>query len=359
MSIIVPTYAYTYIRIEFLKKIIMDNDTLKEFKEINQIQDAIDFINPYYPDLNVEKYIIEEIENSLYNVFIKIIGRILTYSPKNMRNFLKNFLVQYEIMNIKQIILGTIIGKSKEEKSKNINFLVEVYLENMDFIKSLLDLSSVEEIRLFMRGTKYYEAVREGILYFKNNSEIFVLESFLDQLFYRNLKNAEKDFNSKEKALLSLFINAISEVYNINIIYRGILNKIEINLLSQFLVENYLFLNRDTIQNLLNQRDIDSFIALLEKNIRKIEEFKTYYKKTPINKEHLYWWLEGLYIDYFFTKFKLKIDDIEYLTIYRIIEVIIKKQKEIKFDILPHIISILHEKYDLLKFDQKSLSKLE
>ena len=38
--------------------------------------------------------------------------------------------------------------------------------------------------------------------------------------------------------------------------------------------------------------------------------------------------IEKIYVDYYFKTFKIKIDDIEYQTIFRILEVLIKKDDE-------------------------------
>jgi V/A-type H+-transporting ATPase subunit C len=305
----------------------MDEETLSELIEIDEIEDFIDFISPYYPDLDIEDYTIEKIEKQLQTIYVKIIGRILSYSPKNMRRFLKAYLLQYEITNIKQIILGTILGFSRKQKSEMINFLAEEYLENVEFIRGLLDLTSLDQIRLYMEGTKYYEAIREGLVYFKNTNEIFVLESFLDQLFYKNLKVGESYYNRKEKEMINFFVNSRTEIYNLNLIYRGIINNIDRNLLEQFLVKNYVFLSEKVLRDLVYKQDIDSFISYIASLFGKIEEIKKYYHQTGIREEHFYWWIEGLYIDYFFTTYKFKEDDIDYSTILQIFEVLIKKEK--------------------------------
>jgi vacuolar-type H+-ATPase subunit C/Vma6 len=199
-----------------------------------------------------------------------------------------------------------------------------------------------------MKGTKYYEAVREGILYFKNYNEIFVLESFLDRLFFTNLIKREKKLHKKEKSLISLFVKSITEIYNLNIIYRGIINTIDKNLISQFIVDNYLFLDKKKIRMLINLTDIDEFISMIKDIFGKIVEIKKIYTRKEIKAEHLHWWIEGIYVDYYFDKFKQKIDDIEYSTILRIFEILIKKQKEIQFDIIPNVVNIIHEKFNKL-----------
>ena len=82
---------------------------------------------------------------------MKLIGKILHYSPKNMRQFLRDYLLQFEIMNIKQLILCTIVGMNRKEKSKEVNFLVEQLLGNVDFIDKLIAAKNLDEIQLLMK----------------------------------------------------------------------------------------------------------------------------------------------------------------------------------------------------------------
>ena len=327
----------------------MDDNSLRKLREINKIKDFIDYIKPYYPDINITKETISDIEKALFHIYIKLIGRILYYSPEHMRKFLKAFLLKYEIKNILEIIIGSIIGKSRRDKEKNINFLVEDYLEKTDFINDLLEMTSLDEIQFFLKNTKYYTAIREGILYFRNNDEIFVLEAFLDRLYYENLIKSEIIYKKQEKAMITLFIDYKTEIYNLNMIYRGIRNKIDKNLLSQFLIKNYLFLNEEKIKILLNSKNANEFFVKLEEYLRKIDELKLLFIPIVLNERHLKWSLEGLYQNFYFKKFQVKIDDISYLTIYRILELILKKEKEIIFDIMPNVIKLLHDKYEMLE----------
>lgn len=278
-----------------------------------------------------------------------MIGKIMLYSPPNMRSFLRNYLLKYEIINIKHIIIGSILGLNLKEKKRKTNFLVEEYLENTEFIEDLLKISSLDAIQFFMKKTKYNIPVREGIFYFKNYREIFVLESFLDQFYYENLLTQLKNLNTKEKKIITLFIKYKTEIYNINIIYRGLKNNIEKNLLSQFLVNSYLFLDKGKIEYLLSLEDVSVFITLLEDYITNVKEIKQYYKNIVINPNHLIHSIEKLYLNYYFKKFKVQIDDIDSITIFRILEILIKKEEEIRFNIIPMVVNILHANYRKLK----------
>ncbi|MFX0073448.1 MAG: hypothetical protein ACFFAO_20410, partial [Candidatus Hermodarchaeota archaeon] len=77
-SVVVPSYAYTYIRTSFLKKLLIDEEQLKKLKSYNRIEDFINFIKPFYPDLDFSKYTIEKIELALYDFFIRVNGKIIS-----------------------------------------------------------------------------------------------------------------------------------------------------------------------------------------------------------------------------------------------------------------------------------------
>jgi len=348
-AIEVPSYAFTLIKIGFLKQLIMDDNTLQKLEDITDTKQFIDYISIFYPGLIINSYKIEDIEKALFHTYIKLIGKILFISPKTMRLFLKNYLMKYEIMNIKRVILGAILGISTDEKSSMVNMLVEKYLDNTNFMKELIEISSLEEIQLFMKPTIYNKVIREGILYFNKTNEIFVLEAFLDQLYYNNLKEEIKFLTQKEKLMIFPYVKYISEIYNMNIIYRGIKNNIDKNLLLQLLLDNYLFMNDKKLKDLMNLKDINKFIAVLTQFLSTTNELKSSLIHYALDQEHFIWSIEKLYLNYYFKMLETKSFDIEYQAIFKILEVLIKKDKEIRLFILPKLINITYEKYKLLK----------
>ena len=56
-----------------------------------------------------------------------------------MRIFLKNYLIKYEIMNIKRIILGTILWMSIADKSLLVNKLYTKVMDKFPNNRLLLD----------------------------------------------------------------------------------------------------------------------------------------------------------------------------------------------------------------------------
>ena len=327
----------------------MDDTSLQDFYNAKNINKILDVITPFYPDLKVKAKTIEDIELALYNNYIKMVGKIMLYSPQNMRVFLKNYLQKFEIMNIKQIIIASVLGMDLKSKRQKVNFQVEEYLDNIEFIEDLLKISSLEEFQLFFKKTSYNIPISEGISYFKNYNEIFVLEAFLDKFYYEKMISQLKNLNTKEQKIIADFVKYKTEIYNINIIYRGLKNKIEKELLTQFIVDYYLFLDKGKIDYLLTIEDPDKLVSLIENYIKNIREIKRFFKNVVIDQEHLVHSIEKIYLKYYFRKLKIQMDDIDLITIFRILELIIKKENEIRFDIIPKVIEIINKKYERLK----------
>lgn len=346
------SYPYVFIKMTFLKSLIMDKNNLNNLKKINDIKTLIKFIKRYYPDLEVKNFSIVEIEIAITNYYIKLIGKIMYYSPDNMILFLRNYLLIYEILNVKRIIFRSIAGVRDGSKKTHINFLVENYLGNTGFIEGLLEKSSLEEIQLYINEKRslYNSAIREGFQHFIRKKEIFVLETFLDQVYYQVMINNKKIYmNNEKKPLISLFIDYKAEIYNLNIIFRGILNGIDRKLLSQFLVNNYLFFNYDKFMDLLYQENIDDFLISINKYLRRIRHFGAFFTPITINKNNLMNLIEKVYDNYFLKKSSIIIEDIDNMAINRILNFLIKKEKEIKDEILPNIVRIVHNNYSILQ----------
>jgi V/A-type H+-transporting ATPase subunit C len=324
----------------------MDDNTLLKLEDITEIKQFIEFIGVFYPSFTVESQTFETIEKALFHTYIKLIGKVIYISPETMRLFLRNYLIKYEITNIKRIILGTILGMNIDEKSALVNMMVEEYLDNAEFMKELIEIPSLEEIQVFMRPTIYNKVIREGILYFKKTNEIFVLESFLDQLYYNNLKNEIKFLTRKENLMITPYIEYISEIYNLRLIYRGIKNKIEKNLLLQLLVDNYLFMNEKILSDLIDLNTKEEFQNALTNYFSNIKELKS--NLINLDQEHFIWSIEKLYLDYYFKLLEIKNDDIDFQAIYKILEVLIKKDKEIRLYLLPKLTNIIYKRYSLL-----------
>ncbi|MGV9170976.1 MAG: V-type ATPase subunit [Promethearchaeia archaeon] len=333
----------------FFKNLIMKEQDLKSIKKINQIEELLEYIKVFYPNLNVNQNRIFNFENALYNNYISLIGRILSYSPENMVMFLNDILVKFEIRNIKRIILNTILGKSKDTKRKQINYKAEVLLHHEEFFNKLLKLNTLDEILFHMEDTTYYKIIKEGLIYFRKNNEIFILEAFLDRKFYDNLIQNTEYFSKKERDIIIPYINLLIEIYNLKIIFRSIRNGLDIELIKQLTIERFLILNSKDLGELISSEDQMGFKNLLSKVLRQNKELAPYFPEKNFIYDSLLKNVFQIYKNYYFNSLDVAIDDFDARTILGIIELIMKKEFEINHAIMPSIIRILHKKFRILK----------
>ncbi|MBD3229083.1 MAG: hypothetical protein GF329_12920 [Candidatus Lokiarchaeota archaeon] len=351
MSVIVPSYTYLYIRLISINQLIMKEDNIESLRKIKDINHFLEYIRLFYPGLNLKNRTIVEIQRDLNCIYTKIIGKILSISPINLQNFLKDYLLKYEIKNIKTLIINSIIGEPLETKKQKLNLIAEELIGNLDFIKELVKKSSLEEIQFYLRGTIYYQTVREGIFHFKNTDEIFILVAFLDRLYFEILLRAKIGLDKKEKTIIGLYIDYLIESYNLIAIYRGIKSKLEKNLLKQLLIENHLFLNSNKIDELIQLNDISKFIENLNEYFITLELFKVSRKKVSITEKEFKRSIDDIYHTYFLNKFQNLIDDIKSITLFQVIEFLIKKKNEINHEIYPSLLNIIHKKFENLKIE--------
>ncbi len=341
MSIIINEYSYIYIKLSGLRNFVIEDFLYEDFEKIKNIQELINFISPYFPNVNFISFTIEEIENQLFNSFFKIIAKIFLSSPRNIREFLRSYILKFEIDNIKQIILGIILQMSKEEIKQNINFVVEDYLEHREFIEKLVEITNLDEIQFLMRETHYNQIIREGIIYFKKTNEIFVLESFLDKFYFENLKIQKKKLKKAEERIIGAFIDFNIELYNINLLYRGNKNKINKDLLEQFIVPHKFFFNEGHLNHLLNIEDPNQFLKYVNNQLSKNQDLKKDFQEISPNNSNPIVTIKNLYRNHFFNKFKHLID-IKDSSIYQILKLLIKKEMEIE-KIIKKTVQILHQ----------------
>ncbi len=347
-GVIVPDYGYLYVKLAILKQIVLTESDINSAKNIKSIDELIEFIKPYYPDTSFKMLSISEIEKSLYHSFFKLIGRILVNSPDELRQFLKYFLMKYEIYNIKNIILGTILNRTKKEKLNDTNFIIEELLDNEDFIRELINKRTINEIQLFMKKTNYYQVIKEGLDFYKRNQEIFFLAVSLDKLYYEILSRIKSRFSKSDFEIMRIYINYVVEIYNVKILYRGIKNNIEKNLLSQLIINSYLFLNSKKLNILLNQETVEGFnqslISFLTESKPRLFPPDVFNKST----EDIIAILKGVYDEYFFKECHKQISSLSALTASKVLELLVKKESEIKYVLIPLVVNIINLKYQTL-----------
>ncbi|MBD3185436.1 hypothetical protein GF325_01300, partial [Candidatus Bathyarchaeota archaeon] len=198
----------------------------------------------------------------------------------------------------------------------------------------------VDEISFLVRGTRYNEVVREGIHHFRTGRESFMLEAFLDKTFHENLvltREQEPGLPSIAKAYLAMQV----ELYNLQVVSRGIMAGLPTNLMLQLLVPTAYLVGNETLELMIENGTIKGALSLLEGALAKFD-VKLGAKTPGKEKSEFVERINHLYMEHFMKKYKPIHDDFRYMAFYETIHTIIKKTDEIYNYINPALTRVLH-----------------
>ena len=294
---------------------------------------------------------IAAIQKELIDSFVLIIGNIISFSPRELREFLKVFLIKYEILNLKKVIQSILVGENIKDRHRKINMLVEKYLDNKILFQDLLKSSSPEEVQILTNKTIYHQAIIEGLLHFKNNNEIFYLLSFLDRVYFeiigRNRIKTKRGFfgsNSKLKASLQDYFGLLIELYNIKILMKNLAYDLPVNLVKQLIFDDYFILNQKMLTSLVKVEAHDEFHNQLQENYKRSgNPYIFNFDITQLNQSEIYQKIKRNYFNRFFKKFRIQDDLFSYSCFNRVVRFLVRKENEIRDVILPAITRILHQ----------------
>jgi len=305
MRIIFDNYTYGLIKTSYLKFLIITDEEYNKLKVIKDSNELIQKLERYFPTISELKELnLVSIEKKLLIIYFKIISKLIPYFPIQYQSFLKNILERFEIWNVKMFIMGKLINLDEQKLKDEIFLEVERILDRNKFIQKLLSCNSIDDaIDFLKKQDKYKDVIERGWEFYNKTKEIFLLENLLDKLFVERIMQYIEDFKGKERILFEIYVDTLIERYNLVLIFRGIKNKINFELLNQLIVPKINILTLQELQYLAQSSDEKEFINRLN-NIEKK------HKMISINSK---FWVENIYL-YKLLEFKKKSEIIQYST---------------------------------------------
>lgn len=202
-------------------KMLQDQDFIY-IMNLDSVQEVVEYLNntqlkDVLWDLDWEKVHRNDIEKRLYLYKVSMIEKLVYYLEKEYKDFLKIYMLRYEIEDLK-LIFEVARGNVNPRVVEN-HFMIASKYFNLPFTE-LLKQDSVKEVLNHLRGTKYYRLI---LPYTEHIDEKFnfYLEMILDKYYYHELiASAEKLFGSGDKKALELLQRNI-DLYNLEWIYRA------------------------------------------------------------------------------------------------------------------------------------------
>jgi vacuolar-type H+-ATPase subunit C/Vma6 len=331
MQITVDDYSYVFVKIANLRNIVMTEKDLSRLANYQDIASLQAFAEKFFPGLKPSSNKVIDLERDLWEIYFKIIEKIISAAPLTIQNFIQIYLLKYEIRNIRVNLLGVFANISPEIRMTMVKERPVKMLGRLDLLHNLIKSKSIAEIENALNDSPYVQIFKTHMDSVKKSDEIFWLESGLDKMYYEKLYHALESFVGEEKDFVNDSILSMIDFYNINLIYRGFYNKIDMKKLQEYLFPHGKLINASIINKIVGLADLDQFIEVFPKFIKNKMLSKAIKEKLLIKDIHVLEEVKRIIFHPFFRSSTSKyIGDIPLSTMARIFDIILNKEIEIQ-----------------------------
>lgn len=212
-------------------------------------------------EYDIEKIHRGELEIILDKHYTRIYNKFINYFNGEYRKFIKNLFLRWEIEDLKIIIRGKYIGRTKEEIEKVL--IGKGRLNSIDY-DYLLSSKNLEELVDRLKGSIYYNAIK-NLIKDINEKGLFRIETELDFVYFSNIRKELKHLDKENREVISQIIGIEGDLLNLSWIYRGKkYYEITPEELFNYTIYDGYKLSKDSIKKLCYANNIEEFHHIIE-----------------------------------------------------------------------------------------------
>ena len=194
--------------------------------------------------------------------YISIYSKFINYFDGEYRKLIKALFIRWEIEDLKVIIRGKYLGRSKEEIESKLIARGSLNTINYDY---LLALPNVEAVVEGLKGSIYFKNLKNLA---KSVSEkgLFRIETELDFVYFSSVRKVLKHLDAENKEVGKGIIGFEADLLNLGWIYRGKnFYKIPPEELFNYTIYNGYKLSKEQLIKLCYVNNMVDFHSLIEK----------------------------------------------------------------------------------------------
>ncbi len=235
--------------------------TEKEFSEIVESEDIEEVKNylrgiPDYAKY-VDKYPLEKALDTQLAETYDLIARI---TPDNSKEIFKFLLKQWDIKNIKSIIIAKEAGLTTEETLD----MVVPFGELSDKLDTLIEAENVTEVINGLEGTEYPKVLEDAIPIYNETGLLLPLEDALDKYLLRNLLRASATPEDDNTSYIHNYVGTMVDVANIKMIIRAKADNLKYDDIESYMINDGYQVREWKLKELMEAEDVEGVISSLE-----------------------------------------------------------------------------------------------
>ncbi len=196
--------------------------------------------------------------------YISIYSKFINYFHGGYKKLIKALFVRWEIEDLKVIIRGKYLGRSREEIEGKLIARSSLNTINYDY---LLALKNVEQVIDGLKGSIYYKSLKNLA---KGTSEkgLFRIETELDFVYFAFVRKELKHLDNENKKVGYDIIGLEADLLNLGWIYRGkTFYKIPPEELFNYTIYHGSKLSKEKLRKLCYTNSMIDFHSLIRKTL--------------------------------------------------------------------------------------------
>ncbi|GGP22024.1 H+transporting two-sector ATPase subunit C [Thermocladium modestius] len=227
---VVSKYPYLGPRVRFLKSKLLGMATIKNLLFTSSLDEFLSYLanTSYSPvvaklgkDVSTQEFALRVRENAAREVY-----GVARTAPFLVRMALGDYLMKFEVENIKSIAKGMMAGMDRRSLEAGLNMSIEEALGRRHVIADLMSASNLNDLADRLRAMNHmaYKAFAKALELIHNHQEIqlAILDTLLESSYIEALTRYVRDDESLKEVITDMV-----DFYNLNILLRGTLWKLQ------------------------------------------------------------------------------------------------------------------------------------
>ncbi len=193
---------------------------------------------------------------------------ILTYvklmknSPRSASEYLRLYILRFEVENIKTLIKSTNAKQSLEQKIGRIYLTAEDYLKNRLAIEEAAKAQNINQIVKALKDSKYAQALSLGLQSYEEDGVTTCLDVLLDKTFYERLRESYESLPKKEKPHAHFYASIENDSFTLLTLLRGKNLNYDANWLRLAVPLKNFYISLETVESILSASDFDAALKI-------------------------------------------------------------------------------------------------
>ncbi len=199
-----------------------------------------------------------KLERALNENLIELYTKIIKYSPKTVTEYLKLYLLRFEVENVKFLVKATVAKLTPEEKLAKLYPFVGCHIKKRLILEEAAKASTLIQLLNVFERTVYWCPLSMGLESYNENGSTTCLDVFLDAFFYEHLFELYNYLPSREKVHARFYASLENDSYILLSLLRGKNLNYDSNWLRLAVPHNYFNLAKTGVESIVSATSFDA-----------------------------------------------------------------------------------------------------